>query len=118
MALFIGGPADGWRIEVDTRLTRVTIPINPHPPAFTSDTAVLSAKASPAYEYKREEIACALEEYYIFTPVDWNCSDIIEALIMGYKPNKDAERLKYVRTAEGQLYDTDDRIPDGRPYQI
>jgi hypothetical protein len=118
MALFLGGPADGWRIDVDTRLETVTIPINPHPPAFTTDATVLSAIASPAYDYKREILECSLESYYIYVPLDWNCSDIIEALIMGYRTEKDAERLRYVRTAEGQLYDKDDRIPDGRPYRL
>lgn len=118
MALFLGGPADGWRIDVDTRLDRVTIPVNPHPPAFTPDVAVLSASASPAYMYKREEIECALEKYYVYVPLDWNCSDLIEALVIGYRPEKDNERLRYVRTAEGQLYDNDDRIPNGRPYRV
>lgn len=118
MALFLGGPADGWRIDVDTTKERVAIPINPHPPAFTPDNAVLDTKASPAYDYKREEITCATETYYVYVPVDWNCADLFDALIMGYKIENNRERLRYVRTAEGQLYDNDDRIPDGRPYKL
>lgn len=118
MALFLGGPADGWRIEVDTSLKSVVIPVNPHPPAFTPDNAVLSASTGPGYEYKREEINCSLETYYVYVPTDWNCPDITEALIMGYKPDKNAERLRYVRTAEGLLYDNDDRLPIGRPYKV
>ena len=110
MALFLGGPADGWRIDVDIKLPIVTIPVNPHPPAFTPDVAVLSANAAPAFQYKREEIGCELETYYVYIPMDWNCSDLVEALVMGYRPEKDVERLRYVRTAEGQLYDNDDRI--------
>jgi hypothetical protein len=118
MALFLGGPADGWRIEVDTNLKDVLIPINPHPPGFTPDEAVLNTDAAPAFRYKREEIECSLETYYVYVPSDWNCADLIEALIMGYKIDKDRERLKYVRTAEGQLYDNDDRVATGRPYRI
>lgn len=118
MALFLGGPADGWRIEVDTNKERVTIPINPHPPGFTPDLSVLRANAGPAYDYKREQIECALETYYVYVPVNWNCADITEALILGYKPDKDAERLKYVRTAEGRLYDNDDTIRTGTTYPV
>jgi hypothetical protein len=118
MALFIGGPADGWRIAVDTSQLKVAIPINPHPPAFTTDAAVLSASTGPAFEYKREELSCSLETYYVYVPTTWNCSDLIDALIMGFKPEKDKERLRYVRTAEGKLYDNDDRIAAGRPYRI
>lgn len=118
MALFLGGPADGWRIDVDTSLKTVAIPINPHPPAFTPDNAVLSATSTPAFNYKREELECSLETYHIYVPVDWTCSDIIDALIKGYKTDNNEERLRYVRTAEGQLYDTDDRLPVGRPYKL
>lgn len=118
MALFLGGPADGWRIDVDTRQKTVLIPVNPHPPGFTPDKAVLGAEASPAYLYKREEIECALEKYYVYVPQNWTCADIVDTLIMGYKIEKDRERLRYVRTAEGQLYDNDDRIAAGRPYSL
>jgi hypothetical protein len=118
MALFLGGPADGWRIEIDTHLEKVTIPINPHPPGYTPDIAVLTGVAGPAYEYKREEIQCSLETYYVYVPLDWNCSDIVEALILGYKPEKDYQRLQYVRTAEGLIYDNDDSIRDGNTYPV
>jgi hypothetical protein len=118
MALFLGGPADGWRIQVDTSRETVLIPINPHPPAFTPDNTVLAASASPAFLYKREEIQCSTEIYYVYVPEDWNCADILDALILGYKVEKDRERLRYVRTAEGQLYDNDDRVAAGRPYSL
>jgi hypothetical protein len=118
MALFIGGPADGWRIDVDTNRQLVPIPINPHPPAFTPDKAVLNAEVVPTYIYRKEVLTCGVETYYVYVPQNWNCADITEALIMGYKPEKDKERLRYIRTAEGQIYDNDDRITTGRPYKI
>lgn len=118
MSLFLGGPADGWRIQVDTKLKTVAIPINPHPPAFTPDKAVLDAVTSPVFKYKREIFQCSSETYFVYVPTDWSCADIVDALILGYKPQNNEERLRYVRTAEGQLFDTDDRIRTGRPYSL
>lgn len=118
MALFIGGPADGWRISIDTRKDLVSIPINPHPPGFTPDEGVLNAEASPAYVYRKETIECGLESYEVYVPKNWTCADIMDSLILGYKPDIDKNRSKYIQTAEGQIYDNDDRIAAGRAYRI
>lgn len=118
MALFIGGPADGWRIDVDTAEESIVIPVNPHPPAFTPDKAVLETKTIPGYKYIREEITCGVEDYFVYIPADWNCADLVDALILGYKPEKDKERQRYIRTANGQLYDNDDYFRTRKPRTV
>lgn len=116
MALFIGGPADGARLVVEPHKDTVCVAINPHPPAFTPDQAVLSAVATPTVCYKREALTCGSEVYTVFTPTDWSCNDLIEALVLNYRSSNDV-RLSYIKNAEGKLYDNDDRAP-GRNYQV
>lgn len=119
MALFIGGPADGWRIDISPADETVDIPINPHPPAFTPDRSVLDAVTEPTYTYKREIVRFDTGEGVpVYIPLDWNTQRLFDELLMGYKVEKNRERLRYVRTAEGTLYDTDDRLTAGRIYKI
>lgn len=118
MALFLGGPVDGWRIEVDTTLEHVVIPINPHPPAYTSDLTVFNATTAPGISYKRETIECGAQDYYVYVPEKWNCNDIIDALILGYKTQKEQSRLDYINSANGELYDNGDGKPVGSTYRF
>ena len=117
MTLFVGVPADGKRIDVVPRVNLVEVPINPIPPAFTPDMAVLDPEVIPTVRYKKEAIAIEHNKYFVFIPEDWNPDQLIEALIR-YYPDPTPIRLDYVRHAEGQLYDQDDRNPNGRPYRI
>jgi hypothetical protein len=117
VVLFVGGPADGWRVEVDPAKLEVDIAINPYPPAFTPDSAVLSASTFPTFRYKQEKLCCELDEYPIYVPDTWKCNDLVEALIMNYYSGNQ-DRLDYIRNAKGEMYDNDDRIPVGRPYQV
>lgn len=116
MVLFVGGPADGKRVEVPNNVTTVMVPINPHPPTFTPDSAVLSATTMPKCGYKQEIITVGNEQYRVFIPMDWNITRLIEELLLNYKPTP--ERQDYIRTAKGIMYDNDDRSPDGRPYKL
>lgn len=70
--LFIGGPADGKRIEVDDAMNRVRIP---------------DAETGLTFEYRREWLSDAKKEFEIM----FNSAEVrgvIEALLAGYKsPN-------------------------------
>lgn len=72
MALFIGGAADGWRLEVDS--TRNTVPI-----------AVTQGGKVDIVEYRKEIIRCDRTDHTVFAPKDWSCTDIVNALITNYK---------------------------------
>lgn len=118
MALFIGGAADGLRAHVEASLNYVDIALNPNPPAFTPDLAVLSGVTFPKVRYKKEVLSCGSADYEVFIPMDWSHSDVAEALILHYRKGNPDARLNYINTAEGEIYDNDDRDPNGRVYQI
>ena len=117
MALFIGGPANGKRIEVAEDLNTVAFVINPHPPAFTPDAAVLSATTYAEVRYKKESLFGKNNRYFVFVPEDWDGDRVVEELLLGYQTDKES-RIDYIRTAKGTIFDNDDRIPDGRPYKV
>lgn len=117
MALFIGGPADGKRFEVDSTVNVIDIGVNPNPPGFTPDLAVLNPEIVPTYRYRKECISCGADSYYVFVPFDWTCNDVVEALVLNYRKDNTA-RLAYINTAEGIIYDNDDRAQGSRPYRI
>lgn len=78
MALFVGGPADGWRLAVEPSQNEVCI-------AFTAtDKEDIST-----FIYKRECILVGIEEYCIFIPTDWTTDQLVQALILHYRESKE-----------------------------
>lgn len=103
MTLFVGGPANGWRIEVQPGVPKIHIPIDPQPPVFTPNATNID-RIAPVYLYKRENITCGAMTYDVFIPNEWSCDDLVEALLINYgKPLPAEQRLEYVANATGAV---------------
>ncbi len=86
MALFVGGPADGWRLIVDDNLDKVQVALEP---------TEITSKTLNTFTYKRECISVGSEEYCIFIPNDWTVEQLVKALILYYREDNVKSRTNY-----------------------
>lgn len=99
MALFVGGPADGWWLEVEPDIKELTVALTPKE----------SSDIYPAFTYKQECISINEEEYCVFIPEDWNSDQLIQALILYYRKENKLTGRDYINNTQGTIYDNDDR---------
>lgn len=78
VALFIGGPLDGKMIDVQPHRDSVEVAIT-HP--------LGKHKMTDIFYYKKEVIECPTIDIPVFVPRDYNCSDVMAALIESYHEN-------------------------------
>lgn len=86
LTLFIGGPADGLRIDVDPKAKLVEYPVNSKTPSL------VSYDPNPPFEpetyskviYRRECINAGTKRIYFMVPLTVDLEVWIEQLVEGY----------------------------------
>ena len=82
--LFIGGPADGERFDLDANCYTVTIPVLPKLKCVFDDGAPRPTTFNEV-QYERMEFSGGRASYFIYAPVGMTGDEVLLYLIKGYK---------------------------------
>ena len=88
--LFVGGPHDGKRVEMDALPSIVNIPYTQKAGVITETNpdAVSTAMVKQA-KYRREGMKCAIGLYPIYVYADIPAEDVVYTLLEGYRESEE-----------------------------